>query len=49
MQITADGFVARPDGQLDWMTFDMDDKLLAPNTRFQRPIPFRGNGPEPRR
>ena len=29
MQITADGFVAGPEGQLDWMTFDMDDKLLS--------------------
>jgi len=29
MQITIDGFVAGPEGQLDWMTFDMDDKLLA--------------------
>ena len=29
IQITVDGFVAGPDGQLDWMTFDMDDKLLS--------------------
>ena len=29
MQITVDGFVAGPQGQLDWMTFDMDDKLLS--------------------
>ena len=29
MQVTVDGFVAGPEGQLDWMTFDMDDKLLA--------------------
>lgn len=29
MQITVDGFVAGPEGQLDWMTFDMDDKLLS--------------------
>jgi len=29
MQMTLDGFVAGPDGQLDWMTFAMDDKLLA--------------------
>jgi len=29
MQITVDGFVAGPQGQLDWMTFDMDEKLLA--------------------
>jgi len=30
MQVTADGFVAGPDGQLDWMTpIDKDEKLLA--------------------
>jgi dihydrofolate reductase len=29
MQMTVDGFVAGPEGQLDWMTFDMDEKLLA--------------------
>ena len=29
MQITVDGFVAGPDGQLDWTTVDMDEKLLA--------------------
>lgn len=29
MQITIDGFVAGPEGQLDWMTFAMDEKLLA--------------------
>jgi len=29
MSISVDGFVAGPDGQLDWMTFDMDAKLLA--------------------
>jgi len=28
MQMTIDGFVAGPEGQLDWMTFDMDEKLL---------------------
>lgn len=27
MQITADGFVAGPEGQLDWMTWNMDEKL----------------------
>jgi dihydrofolate reductase len=27
MQMTIDGFVAGPEGQLDWMTFDMDEKL----------------------
>ena len=29
MQVTVDGYVARPGGQLDWMTFDMDPGLLA--------------------
>jgi dihydrofolate reductase len=27
MQLSVDGFVARPDGALDWMTWTMDDKL----------------------
>jgi dihydrofolate reductase len=29
MQVTVDGYVAGPEGQLDWMTFDMDPGLLA--------------------
>jgi len=29
MQITVDGYVAGPQGQLDWITFDMDERLLA--------------------
>ena len=29
VQITADGFVAGPEGQLDWMTQEMDEKLQA--------------------
>jgi dihydrofolate reductase len=29
VQMTVDGFVAGPKGELSWMTFDMDDKLLA--------------------
>ena len=29
MQVTVDGCVAGPEGQLDWMTFDMDPGLLA--------------------
>ena len=29
MQVTIDGFVAGPEGQLDWMSFDNDPKNLA--------------------
>ena len=29
MQITVDGFVAGPEGQNDWMTWEMDEKLIA--------------------
>ena len=30
MQVTADGFVSGPDGQLDWMTpIDTDERLLG--------------------
>ena len=29
MQITVDGFVAGPEGQLDWMTWEMDERLIA--------------------
>ena len=29
MQITVDGFVAGPEGQLDWMTWDMDEKIIG--------------------
>ncbi len=29
MMTTADGFVAGPEGQLDWMTMTMDDTLAA--------------------
>ncbi len=28
MQISVDGFVAGPEGQLDWMTWSMDEKLI---------------------
>ena len=28
MQTSVDGFVAGPEGQLDWMTWNMDDKLI---------------------
>lgn len=29
MDITIDGFVAGPNGELDWMTFDWEDKKLV--------------------
>jgi dihydrofolate reductase len=29
MQMSVDGFVAGPDGQLDWMTWNHSDKLIA--------------------
>src|SRR5262245_53782325 len=29
MQMTVDGYVAGPEGQLDWMTFAMDEHLIA--------------------
>lgn len=29
MQMTVDGFVAGPNGELDWMTWEMDEKLIA--------------------
>ena len=28
MQLSVDGFVAGPEGQLDWMTWEMDEKLI---------------------
>jgi dihydrofolate reductase len=28
VQISVDGFVGGPNGELDWMTFNMDDKIL---------------------
>src|ERR1044072_3884259 len=29
VQITVDGYVGGPEGQLDWMTWNMDDQLTA--------------------
>jgi len=29
MQISIDGFVAGPSGELDWMTWNLDDKLIG--------------------
>ncbi len=41
MQIAVDGFVAGPQGQLDWMTFGKDAPLLALITadRYERHHP----------
>jgi hypothetical protein len=29
MQVSVDGYVAGPEGQLDWMTWDWDDELKS--------------------
>ncbi len=34
MQITVDGFVAGPNGELDWMTVDMDDDKFLQDLNF---------------
>jgi dihydrofolate reductase len=38
MQITVDGFVAGPEGQLDWMTWKWDDKLKDDVTALIAPV-----------
>lgn len=38
MQITVDGFVAAPDGQLDWMTWNWDDRLKDYVTALTAPV-----------
>ena len=44
MQITVDGFVAGPEGQLDWMTWEMDQRAARvhqPPDRHERYDPAR--------
>ncbi|REL24022.1 dihydrofolate reductase [Rhodohalobacter sp. SW132] len=38
VQITADGFVAGPDGQQDWMTWDWDDELQQFADKITSPV-----------
>lgn len=38
VQITIDGFVSGPNGELDWMTWNWDDKLKNFVTRLSDPI-----------
>jgi dihydrofolate reductase len=38
MQITVDGFVAGPNGELDWMTWNWDDKLKDFVSKFHDPV-----------
>jgi dihydrofolate reductase len=38
MQMSVDGFVAGPNGELDWMTWDWDQKLKDFVTAFTEPV-----------
>ena len=38
VQITVDGFAGGPDGELDWMTWNWDDKLKDHVTRLTEPV-----------
>lgn len=38
MQMSVDGFVAGPNGELDWMTWNWDDKLKDFVTGFTEPV-----------
>jgi dihydrofolate reductase len=38
MQTSIDGFVARPGGELDWMTWDWDDALKARVDALHQPV-----------
>ena len=31
MQVTVDGFMAGPNGEMDWMTWEWDDELMPRN------------------
>ena len=38
VQISVDGFISGPNGEMDWMTFDWDDDLKACVTEITTPI-----------
>jgi dihydrofolate reductase len=38
IQITIDGYIAGPAGEMDWMTFDWDQKLMSYVTGLTEPI-----------
>ena len=38
VQITVDGFVGGPNGELDWMTWNWDDKLKDHVTKLTEPV-----------
>ena len=38
MQLSLDGFMARPNGDLDWMTWDWDDELEAYGNELTAPV-----------
>ena len=38
VQMSVDGFISGPNGEMDWMTFDWDDELKACVTEITTPI-----------
>ena len=38
VQISVDGFVAGPNGEMDWMMFDWDDELKDYVTSITEPV-----------
>ena len=38
MQVSIDGFVAGPNGEMDWMVWDWDDALKDYVTRLTEPV-----------